>query len=79
MVYAVIEISEDANRVLNIVKAKYDLKNKSQAIERVIGEYTQEENLEVRPEYIKKLKMILKEKRKTYKNADEMFAEYEKE
>ncbi len=39
MVKALINISPHANRVLNIVKAKYDLKDKSQAIEKVAEEY----------------------------------------
>ncbi|RLG18635.1 antitoxin [Candidatus Micrarchaeota archaeon] len=39
MVNAMITISEHANRVLNIVKAKYGLKDKSEAIEVVAAEY----------------------------------------
>ena len=35
MVQAMINISEDANHVLNIVKAKYKLKDKSAAIEQI--------------------------------------------
>ena len=77
MVYAVIDISEEANRILNIVKAKYDLKNKSQAIERVVEDYAHEENLEVRPEYIGKLKKIQKQKGKKFDSVDEMFREFE--
>ena len=39
MVKAIIDISKRANRVLNIVKAKYGLRNKSEAIERMSREY----------------------------------------
>jgi len=39
MVKAMIDISEQANRLLNIVKAKYSLKTKSEAIERMAEEY----------------------------------------
>ena len=39
MVQAMIDISEDANQILNIVKAKENLKDKSQAIEKVVLEY----------------------------------------
>ncbi len=63
MVQAIINIDEKANRVLNMVKAKYGLKDKSEAIERVALEY--EENIlepQLRPEYIEKAKMILAEK-----------------
>ena len=63
MVQAVINIDENANRVLNIVKAKYGLKDKSQAINLVVNEY--EETFlepELRPEYKNKLAKIMKGK-----------------
>ncbi|NYZ78547.1 DUF2683 family protein [Candidatus Micrarchaeota archaeon] len=64
MVQAVIDISEHANRVLAIVKAKYSLNDKSQAIELMAREY-EEKVLEpaLRPEYVEKLKRIEKEPR----------------
>ena len=37
MVQAMIDISEHTNRVLNIVKAKFGLKDKSQAINVVVN------------------------------------------
>ena len=37
MVQAMVNISEEANRVLNIVKAQYGLKDKSEAISKQIG------------------------------------------
>ena len=73
MVQAVINIDERINRVLNIVKAKYGLKDKSQAIALVVSEY--EESFlepELRPEYIKKLKRIEKEKGTPFKNMAEL-------
>lgn len=62
MVQAIINIDERTNRVLNIVKAKYGLKDKSAAIDRMAAEY-EEEILDpaVRPEYIEKLKKIEKQ------------------
>ncbi|MBT3691344.1 DUF2683 family protein [Candidatus Woesearchaeota archaeon] len=39
MVKALIDISEDANRILNIVKAKFNLKDKSKAIELIVRRY----------------------------------------
>jgi len=61
MVQAIISISKEANQVLNIVKAKYNLKDKSQAIEKVIEEYEDEVlEPELRPEYIERLKHIEK-------------------
>lgn len=38
---AVIELSQHANRVVNIVKAKEGLKGKSEAIERIVEEFEQ--------------------------------------
>jgi len=63
MVQAMINIEEHTNRVLNIVKAKFGLKDKSEAINLVVSEY--EGNIlepELRPEYVKKLKNIMKGK-----------------
>jgi len=62
MVQAIINIDEHANRILNMVKAKYGLKDKSQAINMMAIQY-EEENLEpeLRPEYIKKMMKRQKE------------------
>ena len=62
MVQAIINISEKANRVLNIVKAKYGLKDKSEAIDTMAEEYQQfVMEPELRPEYIKKALKIQKQ------------------
>ena len=62
MVQAMIQISDKANQILNIVKARYDLKDKSHAIERVVLEFG-EDFLEpqLRPEFIQKMKDRQKE------------------
>lgn len=39
MVQALINISEHANRILNVIKAKHSLKDKSQAIDVLTYEY----------------------------------------
>ena len=59
---AMVQISEKANRVLNILKAKYALRDKSQAINKMaeeFGEVLLEPQL--RPEYVKKLRKIEEE------------------
>lgn len=43
MVQAMIEINEHANRVLNIIKAKYGLGNKSEAVEFVVKRFEDKE------------------------------------
>ncbi len=63
MVKAIVEIDEKANRVLNIIKAKHGLKDKSQAINLMAQQF--EEHLlepELRPEFIESLKASKNEK-----------------
>ncbi len=61
MVKALINIDEDTNRLLALIKAQFGLKDKSQAIEVLAEEY---EDLisehHVRPSFLKKLKKIEK-------------------
>ena len=57
MVNAMIQISDRANQILNIVKARHNLKDKSQAIEYVALEYGEDLlEPELRPEFIEKMK-----------------------
>ena len=63
MVKAIVNIDERANRVINIVKAKENLKDKSDAINLIIGNYGKELlEPELRPEFIKELLDAQKEK-----------------
>ena len=63
MVQALVNISERANRVLNVVKAKHGLRTKSEALERIAEEYEREVlEPELRPKYAEKLKRIEKER-----------------
>lgn len=59
VVQAVINIDEKANRVLNIVEAKHGLKDKSQAINKVVFE-CEEAFLEpeLRPDYKERIDKI---------------------
>ena len=62
MVHALVKLDENTNRVLNIVKAKYGLKDKGQAIQTIVKEYVEMENEpELRPEFIEKMKRIQRE------------------
>lgn len=63
MVQAMVTISDDANHILNIVKAKYNLRDKSEAIERVVLSYGEELlEPELRPEFIQRMEKISKER-----------------
>ena len=62
MVKAIVEIDKEANNVINILKAQYGLKDKSQAINEMAKQYKElvlESN--IRPEYLRKMKKIQKE------------------
>lgn len=73
MVQAVIKIDENTNRVLNIVKAKHGLKDKSQAIDLVVGQYEQTFlEPELRPVYVDKLSKIKKQQGIKFKSIDEL-------
>ena len=57
MTQALVQLTDNSNRVLNIVKAKYALKDKSEAIELVINHYVDCENEpELKPEFIERIK-----------------------
>lgn len=74
MVQAIINIDEKTNRILNILKAKYGLKDKSQAIDLMAQQYEQEIlEPELRPEFIKKIKKRQKEKTVEIKNFKKHF------
>ncbi len=63
MVQALVELDENTNRVLNVVKAKHNLKDKAAAIQYVVTEYIEhEDEPELRPEFIKKMAEIQKQK-----------------
>lgn len=62
MVKAIVDISEDANRILNIIKAEYGLKDKSQAIDRMAEDYKEMVfEPKIKDSYLRKLKNIQNE------------------
>lgn len=78
MVQAIINIADETNRVLNIIKAKFGLKDKSEAINLMAEQYEQELlEPELRPEYIQKLHRIKKEKGMHFKNIKDLRAHIE--
>jgi hypothetical protein len=73
MVQNIIDIGEREDRVLNIVKAKFGLKNKSEAVSFIAKTY--EESFlepEMRPEYLEKLQKIRKGKYIKFNSMDEL-------
>jgi hypothetical protein len=79
MVQAIVKLGNHEDRVLNIVKAKYGLKNKSDAVNLVIDRF-EEEFLEpeLRPEFVEKIQRIEKKgKFKQYQTLDALKEEIE--
>lgn len=63
MVQALVKIDDNTNRVLNVVKAKFDLKDKGEAIKYVVSKYIDLVNEpELRPEFIERMKRIKNQK-----------------
>jgi hypothetical protein len=78
MVQAIVNLGEYEDRVLTIVKGKFGLKNKSDAVNLVIKKF-EEQFLEpeLRPEYVKKLMKIKTEKGKKFKSIEDLRKEIE--
>jgi hypothetical protein len=75
LVQALLNISENASRVLSVIKAKYGLKDKSAAVEHLVSRYIDEsEDRELKPEFIEKLKKI--EKRGKFVQVDDFAKHY---
>ena len=74
MVKAIVNISEKGNRLLNIVKAKENLNDKSQAINLILEIYEKEFlNQELKPEFIKELLKAQNEETEKIDNWDKHF------
>ncbi|HEX9709575.1 MAG TPA: antitoxin [Candidatus Thermoplasmatota archaeon] len=70
---AFIELSEHANRVVNVVKARDGLRGKSKAIERIVEE-CEEKILDpaFKPEFVEDVRGVLKGPFKKGKSLDEI-------
>lgn len=74
MVKAIVNIDDNANRVLNIVKAKENLKDKSEAINLILSSYGKEIlEEELRPEFISELLKAQNEEAVEVKDWDKHF------
>jgi hypothetical protein len=73
MVQAIINIDDNTNRVLNIIKAQFGLRDKSKAIE-VMAQCYEQDILEpaLRPGYLERLNRIEKQKGIKFKNIGEL-------
>lgn len=63
MVKAIVEIDDEANRVINILKAQYGFKDKSQAINEMAKQYSEIVlESEFKPDYVRRVARIQKER-----------------
>ena len=74
MVKAIVDINENANRILNIVKAKENLRDKNEAINLVITIYANELlESEFKPEFINEVLNAQNEETVSVNNWDDHF------
>ncbi len=73
---AVVDLSEHANRVVNVVKARDGLKGKSEAIESIVAAY-EEQILDpaLRPEFVDDVRRIRRGKFRSIRSLDEALGE----
>jgi len=73
MVQSIIDMGENEDRILNIVKAKFGLKNKSEAVALMVKIYSESFlEPELRPEYLNKLEKIRKGKYIKYNSIEDL-------
>lgn len=61
MVKSMINLNEEENRVINVVKAKYGFKDKSQALSIIVKHFEEcELEPELRPEFVERLQTVMK-------------------
>jgi len=79
MVQGIINVGEKEDRILNIVKAQNNLKNKSQAIELIINVYADSFlEPELRDDFLVKLNSIKKQKGLRFNNIEDLKKSVEK-
>jgi len=73
MVQSIIDMGENEDRILNIVKAKFGLKNKSEAVALMVKIYSESFlEPELKPEYLNKLEKIRKGKYIKYNSIEDL-------
>jgi hypothetical protein len=73
MVQTLINLDKREDMVVNVVKGKFGLSNKNDAIKLIISEYEKESlEPELRPEYAEKLKGIMGQKGKRFSTVEEL-------
>jgi hypothetical protein len=75
MVQALVNLSDEAAYIISLIKAKYALKDKSEAINALAKEYARDNlDFELRPEYVARLRRIEKEGRVRVRDPKKYFS-----
>jgi hypothetical protein len=75
---ALLDIPQDVNQTLNIIKAQHNLKNKVEAIALIVNTYKEEHmEPELRPEFVKEMSRTEHLKGKEFKDIGELRKRYE--
>ncbi|MCR4327152.1 MAG: DUF2683 family protein [Nanoarchaeota archaeon] len=72
MVKTTVDIPEEENRILNVVKGKYGFRNKEEALIFILRGFMDKLEPEIRPEYIEKLEQIRRDEGIPFKNIGEL-------
>ena len=82
MVQAIVTLGEQEDKIVNVVKAQHGFKNKSEAINFVVAKFHTafldeacpicDGSKPLKPEFIKKIQAIEKEKGASFKNIEEL-------
>jgi len=73
---AVVELSDHANRVVNVVKARDGLKGKSEAIEKIVEEYEKKIlDPAFRPEFVEEVQRIRKGRFRKVRSLDDLLGD----
>ena len=81
MKQTLVKLTEHQDRVVQVVKGKFGLKNKNEAIQLIVDAYEEEHvEPELRPEFVAKIQDIEKEwKFKRYDSMEDFWSEIEDE
>ena len=75
---ALLDLPQEVNQTLNIVKAQHNLKNKVEAITLIVHTYKHEHmEPELRPEFVEKIQKTEHLKGVTFKNVQELRKRYQ--
>lgn len=77
MTQTLVRLGEKEDRIVNIVKGKYGLKNKSEAINFVIEKYEEDLEPELRPEFVEKIQKTENQRTISFKSVNELRKRYE--